>query len=170
MSTIIISASGKIRFDSFYFGKSISDWITIVNKSISKENNFQTIRITPGKFGYDVMATMIFNVFQCVLENKQDIMLYIRNNLDITPYMNVIHGGFVETYLYWKNFDPVSNSGYTAPTKPIINEYNNNYATTYFEKLLPNIQDMYVEIFNILMNIISDNVLTEGLKNMNLVK
>ena len=168
MSNITSTASGKVEFGSIYFGKSLNEWIITVNKSISKANDYRVIRINPGKFGYDVMATMLANIFQCLLENNDDIMLFIRNNLDYTPYLNIIHGGFVETYLYWKNFDPVTNSNYTAPKIPIITDFNNNRVTTYYEKLPTDTQEMYTEIFSKIMNLLADIVLSEGLKNLNM--
>ena len=160
---ITCTASGKFNFNDIYFGKSIGEWVEIVNKQLAKGNEFKVIRLKPGKFGYDVLATMISNVFQCLIENPNDIMLYMRNSLDIEPYMVIVHGGCISSYLYWKNFQPDINSDYIKPKNPIINDYNNDKVTTYFIKLPEDEQQIFYNTFNCIMNLVVDVTLSAGL-------
>jgi hypothetical protein len=166
--SLTTTASGQVEFSSQYFGKPLSEWVILFNKSISKNNEFRTIRITVGKFGHDVLTTMLSNIFICIQENMNDILLYTRNKLDPKPYLELLHGSWVGTYLYWKNFHPHINDGYTAPKKEIFNDFYNNRATTYYEKLPEDIQQMYTEILNNIFELISEIVLSEGMKQLSM--
>lgn len=162
------TASGTVSFETIYFNKPISEWVTIINKKIAKPNEFRVIKIHPGKFGYDVLATMINHTFTCINENINDILLYTRNRLDIQPYLNLIHGSYVECYLFWKNFSPHINNGYTVPKKELITDFNNDRVTTYCEKLDVNIIQMYTAILEIIFDLVSEIVLSEGIKQINM--
>lgn len=168
MEEITSTASGVVNFNTIYFGKHLNEWILIINNSLDRENEYKTKNIKPGKFEYDVLASIIYNIFELLTESPNDIMLYMRNNLDLEPYMNNIHGGFVGSYLYWKNFQPEVNRNYIKNKKQLISNENNDIVTTYFEKLPDEKKNMYLEIFNKVMNLISELVLSEGIRNINM--
>jgi hypothetical protein len=168
MEEITSTASGVVNFNTIYFGKHLNEWILIINNSLDKGNEYKINNIKPGKFGYDVLATILTNIFGLLVESPNDIMLYMRNNLDLEPYMNIIHGGYVGSYLYWKNFQPDVNNNYIKNKKKLITNENNNIVTTYFEKLPDERKNMYLEIFNNIMNLISELILIKGMKDINM--
>ena len=171
MEEITSTASGLINFNTIYFGKNLNEWVSIINNSLDKKIEYKIKNIKPGKFGYDVLATILSNIFELLTESTNDIMLYMRNNLDLEPYMNNIHGGYVGSYLYWKNFQPDVNNTvkqYIKNKKQLVTNENNDIVTTYFEKLSDEKKNMYLEIFNKVMNLISELVLSEGIRNINM--
>ena len=161
------SASGEIDFDTIYFNKSLHDWVLETNKKLSKINNFKTIRIKEGKFGFDVLATMIHNVMTSLIEDPNDIMLYMRKELDVEQFHNILHGSWINCYLVWKNRKPwLTNGNYIESKKELITSFNDNFATTYFDQLTLDTQNMYLEIFHIILSNVSTIVLENGLKNL----
>jgi hypothetical protein len=168
MEEITSTASGLVNFNTIHFGKHLNEWIVIINNSLDRKNEYKIKNIKPGKFKYDVLASIIYNIFELLAETPNDIMLYMRNNLDLEPYMNNIHGGFVGSYLYWKNFQPDLNRNYIKNKKQLITNENNDIVTTYFEKLPDKRKNMYLEIFNSIMNLIPELILNEGMRNINM--
>jgi hypothetical protein len=166
MEEITSTASGLVNFNTIYFGKHLNEWILIINNSLDNKNIYKIKNIKPGKFEYDVLATILVNIFELLAESPNDIMLYMRNNLELEPYMNNIHGATVGTYLYWKNFQPDINNNYIKGKKKLVTNENNDIVTTYFEKLPNERKNMYLEIFNNIMNLISELILSEGMRNI----
>ena len=63
MEEITSTASGLINFNTIYFGKNLNEWVSIINNSLDKKNEYKIKNIKPGKFGYDVLATILSNIY-----------------------------------------------------------------------------------------------------------
>ena len=163
-----LTASGEISISTVYFGKPLKQFVLELNKNLSKDNKLKVINNKPGKYGFDILATMINNIIKCLIDDPTDITLFMRNQLDITQYTTILHGSWIGTYLVWKNLKPwLTNDSFIKPTKKYLqSEINDNIATTYFNNLPPELQNSYFEVFNILLTDISNIIVNNSMQNL----
>lgn len=163
-----LTASGEISISLVYFGKSLKQFVLELNKNLSKENDFRVINNKPGKYGFDILTTIIYNIINCLIEDPGDITLFMRNQLDVSQYTTILHGSWIGTYLVWKNLKPwLTNESFIKPTKKYLqSEINDNIATTYFTNLPLRLQNSYFEVFNILLTDISNIIVSNSMQNL----
>ncbi len=109
------TASGKYKFNTIYFNKTISKWVDIVNTDISIKNNFKKIHIYPGKYGFDICVYSLSLVLSHLIKNTSDIYTYMSGTLDINKYLELIHEGWKKNYIYWINNKPYKENNNDKP-------------------------------------------------------
>ena len=142
----------KYRFDTIYFNKPLIEWI----HHLTKVSN---------KYDYDLYAHIISNIMICINEEPNDIYLFIRNKLDLDPYMHIAHGSYIENYLYYKN-ESNKISKYKKMYKVIVTNTNNDICVTYWYYLSDEIKNKYLEIINKIFENVSETILNAGMTTL----
>ena len=143
----------KYRFDTIYFNKPLIEWIHLFEQ-------------VSNKYDYDLYAHIISNIMICISEEPNDIYLFIRGKLDLDPYMHIVHGGYIENYLYYKNESNKINK-YKKMHKTIVTNINSNNCLTYWYYLSDEIKNKYLEIINKIFENVSEIILSAGMTTLN---
>jgi hypothetical protein len=149
-----LTLNEKYKFDTIYFNKSLIEWIHLLDTCTNK-------------YEYDRYAHIISNIMICINEEPNDIYLYIRGKLDLDPYMKIIHGGYIENYLYYKN-ESKKISKYKKMYKTIVTNINNDICLTYWYYLPDEIKTKYLDIINKIFEHVSELVLSAGMSTLNI--
>jgi hypothetical protein len=160
------TASGKYRFDSIYFKKTISEWVDIINTDISEKNNFKKIHIYPGKYGYDNYVYSLSSILSYLSKNLEDIQHYMKGTLAINKYLELIHKGWKKNYIYWVNNTPYETSMYKKPTKELNTDFRNKNAMLYYNKLDGETQDVYIDIVSSVFKTLGNQIIEDGINNL----
>jgi len=139
------TASGKYNFDTIYNNKPLREWISLINKELCIINNWTYTQLDPGMYGYDNFATSLCYVF-----------MNLDKNLNLLEYADLIHEGWSENYIYWRDNEPYKNNLYKKPFNPIGTEYKNMLATTEFKLLPIDEQKKDIDIAKILLELLNN--------------
>ena len=160
------TASGKYRFNTVYFKKSISEWVNLVNTYVSEKNNFKKIHIYPGKYGFDNYIYVLSAILSHLSKNLEDIQYYMKGTLDINVYLELIHKGWKKNYIYWVNNEPYETDSYKKPSKPLISDVRNKKAMSYYNNLDEETQDVYIDIVSSVFKILGNQIIEDGINNL----
>lgn len=120
-----ITACGKFKYDEIIREHKLCDLIQGANKFNAETHGWIYKPLLSGGFGYDNLAMSIGNALM---------------NCSDKPYIdelsNLIHEGWIQNYVYWRDNSPFVNSiFYKKPYLPLGDETRNKNAVTPFELL-----------------------------------
>jgi len=94
-----------------YNGLNLLELATLVNEKLESINGWDKSKLTPGKFGTDIMVSRIGKALSTNSISTDDIETICKN----------IHSGWIECFKYWWLNEPWKrqDGNYTAPFWPL---------------------------------------------------
>ena len=146
------TADRKYLFKTKFYGQTLSYWITVVHREMSRLSGWEYIPLVPGTFGYDNQAHSI-----------ADMLSYYEDGMSRESLADCVHRGWTENYIFWRDNKPWESDtdykkinfnskrsddsastidslferseNYKAPFKPLGDERRNKMAYTCFPDL-----------------------------------
>lgn len=159
-----MSQLSKYNIDATFFNESITSWVDVIHTRLSAQYEMPKIRIRPGKYGFDAYASVLSTVLSNVSMN--DIMSAMRGQLDISRFIELSHIAWIDNYIHWKQIrsDELSDD----PKKTINTILRNDRATTNVRNLNSVDLDMYRDIINAVLDVLTKKIIEAGMQNMSL--
>jgi hypothetical protein len=127
MNLINIDASQRFPYHRIYFCNTLDYYVQLCHKELSKKSGWNYIPLTKGSFGYDNMIVSIGILFSHMRE---------LGSIDLEEMANLIHRGWVENYLYWRDNKPwETNDFYKKPYNPLGDERRDKCASLEYKDL-----------------------------------
>jgi hypothetical protein len=127
-------------------------WIQLSNKYNSDINRWQFRLLKKGAYGYDNMCLSLYKVF--IYINK-----YPGKIFDKEKIASLIHDGWCENYIYWRDNKPYNKSKiYIKPYNKLDDERRNMLAITKFEDIPQDEKDKNYIIADFLINEFKDKI------------
>ena len=119
-----VTANQKYKYNQVFHGHSLDSWIQIVHKNNAEVNKWKYFPLKQGAFGYDNLAISLAYMF-----TQGDSFLVNDNQTD--NLANLIHKGWTENYLYWRDNKPwLTNTNYFKPAQALGDDRRNLCANT----------------------------------------
>ena len=151
---------------SLYFNESIEYWVRASHIKMSELYKMKPIRIKTNDFGYDSYACILIQILSNA--SSTDIMNFIRNELDITKYIELSHSAWSKNYIHWKSIHD-DNTLSSNPKKTLNTIRRNNVATTSsISHLDSDDLELYTDIINVVFSILGEKVLNAGMQQLSI--
>ncbi len=121
------TANGLYKYDEIYHGRAMHEWVRMAHEVNCINNGWKICPLIPRAYGYDNMVVCLSKIFQL---NILDI-----NDNEKMKMAEVIHDGWTENYIYWRDNKPWENRGYRRPNGTLGDERRNMCAATAFKDL-----------------------------------
>lgn len=169
------------QYDHTYFNIHVLDWIKIIHFDILKKYNFELIELNENEYVYNLYLNILYNLFQHIINNKNDIILFSRKELNESLYIQIIHNAYIEHFYIWKHIGNNLSSNnipektitgivnnLTSKDKININEFNGKKILKSSKELSEEELDIYQEIYYSLFNILTEKLLTASFANLDI--
>ena len=125
------TADNKYLYNTYYEGKKLDDWISLIHRENSINNRWKTYMLKPYTYGYDCMAYTIASFFE--YKNKNENW----QNMNIDQLARILHQFWTEIYIYWRDNQPwkKKNSPYKKPTHTLEDSRRMLLSMTKYEDL-----------------------------------
>ena len=121
------TANGLINYNDYVLGYTIDSWVQSAHKHNCMSNGWKVTPLHKGAFDYDNLACSINKV----LQSTQTPL-----GLSVDEAADLIHQGWIENYIYWRDTMPWKNSTtYRKPASPLGDARRNKCADTPYVNL-----------------------------------
>ncbi len=165
------TASKKYKYDTIYFNKPLYDCVPIVHNNVDLINNWKKFDIKKYTYGYDNYIYVLSKVLPKIKQNKDDLFIYIGNQLSLDKYGKIAFKAHIKNYLYWRNNIPYDgNPIYEKPSKAKkrSENFSDELALCTWEALDSCQKDIYIDIVKSVFDYLKQVIITEGIQNLSI--
>ncbi len=139
-----MTANNKYFYDEIHFDKTLTEWVQLAHKYNCENNGWRYFPLKKGAYGFDNLCVCLAKVFHYMRDNE-------KKNINTNQLCEIIHDGWVENYIYWRDNTPWIGTLYNKPNKPINDERRNQCAILKFHELSEDEKDKDIIIANFIL-------------------
>lgn len=129
MAWVAVSANGKYRFDTVVCGRTIREWVAVVDNCFVQANNWEPRHLLAGSFAFDVLAASVCAVLGA----------YITGERDRVTLASGVHAAWAKIFIWWRDNPPPYP--YCTPREPLTDARRNTLAGLPFAALVKHEQN-----------------------------
>lgn len=141
----------------YYFDKTMHEWIILVHSNINKINNWKYKIPKINSYGYNNFISVLTKLFLYIINNQDDIFIFISGKLDFNKYIDILHNGWRDNYIYYVNNKKLE-----------ITEYRNLLAITNSDKLSACEKEKYNNIILSVFDILTNSLINKGIESLSI--
>jgi hypothetical protein len=146
-----------------YFGEPLDKWIDLIITQLSPMYGMKK-KLSLGDFGTDALGHILEAILKKI--NPNDVISALRGNFDKESLLKDAHTEWCRCYIRWKQIYCHELSDNVK--KSINTNDRNNRATSAINNLAETDIEMYIDIINIVFEILTEKILEAGIQNITL--
>lgn len=148
--------------ESIYFNETLGEWVVLLHQALVKKFDLKTFKIEPNDYGYDSYAAILVTILSHT--SLTEILSSIKNDLDLTKYIQMVHEAWSENYIRWKQ---TQKEIATKNPKKGINTFDrNDRATTSVDNLAQDDLESYRDIIVVVFELLTKKLLEAGMQQL----
>lgn len=158
--------TGKFSYDWQFAGMSLEVFMNSLKEV--EPGKYKNKELKERTYTFDIYTTIIQTVVSMYTQNKEDMKLYLRGQLDGDKYASALHRELTELYLCYKNTPDFVKTERGFYLKNITSSSRDDTYTTYIENIDEYMREVYDHYIDITLKKITEHLLITQIDTMNI--